>query len=328
MSVTVRVPGSTSNLGAGFDCLGVAVDKWLTVAVRRAVPGERAPAIRRFGTAEAIDVPAERDLIAAGFAAACGAAGREASSDLVFDVRSEIPVSRGLGSSAAAVVAGAVAANALLELALDDAAIVDLCTAVEGHPDNVAPAVYGGARLAVRAGDGRLTVAPLDVHESLALVFAVPELAVETKRARAALPELVSHDTAVVAASRSAALVRGLATAHPALLAAGLNDVLHVPYRRALIAGYDAVTTAATQAGAFGATLSGSGSTIVAVSPRDSARAVEDAMTAAWRAIGIEAVSFQSAGAVRGYELIGDTSAPSPAESADFARDPLSFPRS
>ncbi|HET7565910.1 MAG TPA: homoserine kinase [Gemmatimonadaceae bacterium] len=326
--LTLRVPASTSNLGAGFDFIGVAVDKWLSVAVRRAAPGERAPAIRRLGTIEAIGVTAERDLITVGFAAACRAAGREAPSELVLDVRSEIPVSRGLGSSAAAVVAGAVAANVLLQLALDDAAIVDLCSAIEGHPDNVAPAVLGGARLAVRAGGGRFTVAPLDVHESLALVFAVPEFAVETKRARAALPETVTHDTAVVAASRSAALVRGLASAHSALLAAGMNDVLHVPYRRALIAGYDAVTAAAIRAGAFGATLSGSGSTIVAVSPRDAAHRVAGAMAAAWRAIGVAAETFHSAGPVRGYEIIdGGGSSPS-TESAEPARDPLSFPRS
>ncbi|HEX6965531.1 MAG TPA: homoserine kinase [Gemmatimonadaceae bacterium] len=325
---TIRVPASTSNLGAGFDCIGVAVDRWLTVAVRRAARGERAPAVRRLGTAEAIEVPAERDLLIVGFAAACRAAGREAPSDLVFDVRSEIPVSRGLGSSAAAVVAGAVAANVLLALGLDDTAIVDVGTAIEGHPDNVAPAVLGGARLAVRAGDGHLTVAPLDIHDSLALVFAVPGFAVETKRARAALPATVSHEVAVVAASRSAALVRGLATADAALLAAGLDDVLHVPYRRALIAGYDAVTGAAIDAGAFGATLSGSGSTLVAVSAREDARAVEDAMTAAWRAIGIAAETFHSAGPVRGYDIVDDSSSPASPLAAEPAHDPLSFPRS
>jgi homoserine kinase len=300
-ALTVHVPGSTSNLGAGFDCVGVAVGCWLSVTARRAVGGGETPAIRRSGTVQSIDLPVERDLVHIGFAAACRAAGRDVPTDLVLDVHSEIPVGRGLGSSAAAAVAGAVAANQLLSLALDDGAITELCTEIEGHPDNVVPAVYGGAVLAVRSMSGRLIVDMLDVHDSLALVFAVPDFAVETRRARAALPAHVEHHTAVAAAARAAALVRGLATAQPAPLAAGLDDLLHVPYRRALVTGYDAVTTAAVQAGAYGATLSGSGSTIVAVAPRESARAVERAMAHAWRDAGIAADTFHRAEPVRGY---------------------------
>jgi homoserine kinase len=304
-AVTVHVPASTSNLGAGFDCIGVAVGRWLSVAAQRSGAGEGTLVIHRFGMVAPIDLPAERDLVHVGFTAACRAAGRKVPSNLVLGVRSDIPIGRGLGSSAAAVVAGAVAANQLLSLALDDGAITELCTEIEGHPDNVAPAVYGGAVLAVRPAGGRLIAAALEIHDSLALVFAVPDFAVETKRARAVLPEAVSHETAVAAAARAAALVRGLATAHPALLAAGLDDLLHVPHRRTLVAGYDAVTGAAVQAGAYGATLSGSGSTIVAVAPRDSARAVERAMAAAWRDAGIAAETFHRAEPVRGY-WVGD----------------------
>ena len=324
----IRVPASASNLGAGFDCVGVAVDRWLSVAARRAGEGERGPVIHRFGTVQAIELPAEHDLVHVGFAAACRAAGREVPSDLVLDVRSEIPVGRGLGSSAAAVVAGAVAANRLLALALDLHAVAELCTAIEGHPDNVTPAVYGGATLATRGEDGRLVVAPLEIHASLALVFAVPDFAIETKRARAVLPETVSHETAVVAAARGAALVRGLAIAHSELLATGLNDVLHVPHRRALVPGYDHVTAAAVRAGAIGATLSGSGSTIVAVSPRDAARAVEDAMAAAWRAIDVAVETFHSAGQVHGVDIINDPNVDGSTPTTGAAHDPLSLRRS
>jgi homoserine kinase len=324
----IRVPASTSNLGAGFDCLGVAVDRWLSVATHRAPAGTPAQRIRRMGTLETLDVPAADDLIVAGVAAACRAAGREAPTDLVLDAHSDIPVGRGLGSSAAAIVAGVVAANVLLELGLDDHAIAVLATDLEGHPDNVTPAVYGGAVLALRAASEHLVVAPLEMHESVALVFAVPDFAVETRRARAALPDVVSHDTAVTAAARAAALVRGLATANSALLAAGLNDVLHVPYRRALVPGYDAVTGAAVRAGAFGATLSGSGSTIVAVAARGAEADVERAMTDAWRAAGVAAKAFHSAGLVRGYEVVDSTAAGRSAHRAYNASDPLSFPGS
>jgi homoserine kinase len=301
-SVVVKVPGSTSNLGAGFDCVGMAVDRWLTVTVRRDASGNATPRMVRHGTLEVLSaVRPERDLVFAGFRAACTAAGTPVPSGLVFEGISEIPVERGIGSSAAALVAGATLANAMLALRLDARSLAGICATLDGHPDNVAPSVYGGAVLAL-AGEP-FVVTPLDVHPSLVFIFAVPDFTVETKRARAALPNVVPHVTAVQAAARSAALVRGLATAEPALLTFALDDVLHVPHRRALVRGYDAVNAAATAAGAFGATLSGSGSALVAIARTDDAAAVESAMAAAWQEKGIAAETFHTGRRVRGYEV-------------------------
>ena len=301
-TIRVRVPGSTANLGSGFDCLGIAVNRWVRLAVRRG-SGAGAVALERRGALAGLDVPAERDLLYQGFARACRAGGQEPPGGLVMEVESDIPVGRGLGSSAAAVVAGAVAARALLGLVLADQALIELSADIEGHPDNVAPSVRGGAVLALSGPAGGLVLAPIEIHASLELVFAVPDFALATERARAVLPASVPQSTAVTAAARSAALVVGLARADAALLRAGLDDVLHVPHRRALVRGYDAVTAAATAAGAFGATLSGSGSTLVAVAPTDRAGAVEAAMTQAWRATGVQAQSFRLADAVPGYEV-------------------------
>jgi len=304
-SVTVRVPGSTSNLGAGFDCVGVAVGRWLRVTARAAGDAAGKPvapvAIERAGTLRTLETAPEADLLYRGFAAACRRAGQEVPAGLALAADSDIPVARGLGSSAAATVAGAAAAAALLELKLDPAALAELCSELEGHPDNVAPAVFGGANLVLRGPDG-LVVTPLPLHRSLALVFAVPDFAVETKRARAALPATLPHADAVRAAAKSAALVHGLAHADPRLLAAGLDDVLHVPFRRALVPGYDEVTSAARQAGAYGATLSGSGPTVVAVVAADGVRAVGDAMVRAWGARGIAAQTFHAARPAGGFE--------------------------
>ena len=301
-SVVVRVPGSTSNLGAGFDCIGMAVDRWLTVTVRRDMSESGTPRVVRHGTLESLaGLRAERDAIFLGFRAACTSAGVAVPPGLIFEADSDIPVARGIGSSAAAVVAGAALANALLGLRLDARALASIGAAIEGHPDNVAPSIYGGAVLAL-AGDP-VTVSALDVHPSLVFVFAVPDFAVETKRARSALPNVVPHVTAVQAAARSAALVRGLATGEAALLVAGLDDVLHVPHRRVLVRGYDTVAAAATAAGAYGATLSGSGSSIVAIAHVDSAPAVETAMAFAWQERGIAAETFHTGRRVRGYEV-------------------------
>ncbi len=256
-SVTVRVPASSSNLGAGFDCVGVAVGRWLRLSARRASPGAAAAApvtLERIGTLATLTGPADEDWLYRGFAAACRRAGHGVPPGLVLAAESEIPVARGLGSSAAAAVAGAVAASALLGLALDAYAVAALATELEGHPDNVAPAVFGGATLVVPGPDGDI-VTPIVVHASITFVFAVPDFTVETKHARAVLPATLPHAQAVRAAAKSAALVQGLAHGDPRLLAAALDDVLHVPFRRSLVRGYTEVTDAARLAGAYGATL-------------------------------------------------------------------------
>src|SRR2546422_3489373 len=272
-SVTVRVPGSTSNLGAGFDCIGVAVERWLTLTPRAAEQPAGGPVtLERRGTLSTLTAAPEHDLLYRGFVQACRAARRAVPPTVVLSAESSIPVARGLGSSAAAAVAGAVAATALLELDLSKDALTTLCTELESHPDNVAPAIYGGANLVLREPWGGLSVTPLPIHASLALVFAVPDFTLETTQARAVLPQTVPHTRAVEAAARSAALVHGLAHGEPRLLATGLDDVLHVPYRRSLVRGYDAVVMAARAAGAVGATLSGSGPTLVAGAPPPPAR--------------------------------------------------------
>jgi homoserine kinase len=287
-TVTVGVPASTSNLGAGFDCVGVAVERWInvTATLDTAVRGF---AIARRGTLAPLTLDAADDRLAAGFRAACRRGRRELPAGVAFDATSNIPVGRGLGSSASATLAGALAANALLGLGLTERSIAIACAEVEGHPDNVVPSLFGGARLALKGADGSLLVAPLHVHDSLALVFAIPDFAVETVHARAVLPPTVAHSTATRAAALGAALVQGLATANEGLLASALSDVLHVPFRRGLIEGYDAVTRAARRAGAFGATLSGSGSTILAIAPVESAENVAAQMVEAWRALRISA---------------------------------------
>ncbi len=295
-SVTVRVPASSSNLGAGFDCVGVAVGRWLPAAATAAPV-----TLERAGTLAALAVPADEDWLYRGFAAVCRRAGQPVPPGLVLAADSEIPVARGLGSSAAAAVAGAVAATKLLGLALDAHAVAAVATELEGHPDNVAAATFGGATLVVPGPDGDI-VTPLAVHVSLAFVFAVPDFTVETKHARAVLPATLPHAQAVRAAAKSAALVQGLALGDPRLLAAALDDVLHVPFRRSLVRGYDEVVGAARQAGAYGATLSGSGPTLVALAPLAQATAVGVAMVRAWRECAVAATAFRIDRPAGGYE--------------------------
>ncbi len=305
--VHVHVPASTSNLGGGFDCVGVAVDRWLSLTARLDPASPVDVRITRAGTLANLAATLDEDRIIVGFRAACAYAGRPAPRGLLVRAKSTIPVARGLGSSAAATVAGAIAANALLDLGLDDLAITTIASRLEGHPDNVAPAVFGGATLAIAspdvAGSSATIVRTLSVAPEIALVLAVPKLTVETVRARAALPPVVPHEVAARAAALGAALVQGLASADATLLAAALDDVLHVPYRRHLVPGFDAVVDAARGAGAFGATLSGSGAAIIAIAPRPLASFVGGAMSSAWSDVGVEAEAFESHTPARGYRL-------------------------
>lgn len=296
---TVRVPGSTSNLGAGFDCIGSAVDLWLTATVTCTEGG--GVSMSRSGTLAQLECPVRDDLVWRGFAAGCAYAGREAPANVAFDIHSTIPIGRGLGSSGAAIVAGIVGASRLLSLDLSDAIVIQIAAAIDGHPDNVAPAVSGGTVLCVPGEPGGYRVAKLRVHRSLRFVFAIPDFEFRTSVARAVLPQTLPFATAASATMRSAALVNGLDSADPAVLRVGLTDVLHVPARREHINGYDVVVEAARHAGAIGATLSGSGSAIVAVATAEQAPHVAAAMVDAWSGVGVGAESLVSSPSVVGF---------------------------
>lgn len=299
----VRVPGSTSNLGAGFDCVGMAIARRLDV--RGTLADSGGVVVHRAGTLADLGCSPTDDLIWRGFVATCVAARRAVPDHVVFDAESDVPVGRGLGSSAAAVVAGALLANRIIGGALSITELLDVAATLEGHPDNVAPSLFGGAVLSVPASGHRYHSVPLTVHPSLRFVFAVPGFEVETAHARALLPERVAHAAAVRAAAGSAALVTGLERADPVLLAHALDDVLHVPFRRALIPGYDSLVRAAKDAGAFGATLSGSGSSLVAVTiPRDEQR-VAAALRRAWSAAGVACETFVTTADAPGATLDG-----------------------
>jgi len=258
--ISVRVPASTSNLGAGFDCLGLALDLWLTASL---VKGNGPPVYT--GTLSAL-FPAE-DLILKSL--------HKAPPGVHLEAHSTIPVGAGLGSSAAAIVAG-LALHALAtkgKLDYDD--VFRRATVAEAHPDNAGPATYGG--LFIAAG----THVKLKLHASIAPALAVPHKGIDTKKARAILPADVSREIAVSQAGRAAGLVLGLERGDGDLIRFGMKDQLAVPHRKALIPGFDDAVLAGIHAGAFGVTISGAGSALLAFAPKKKAPAVAKAMAAA-----------------------------------------------
>ena len=270
--IRIRVPCSTSNLGSGFDCIGLAFDRYLRVEF---VPGGDALHVTRSGTLADIGDPAD-DIIGA-LLRDHGAAGQ-------LHLHSDIPVGRGLGSSAAATVAGLAILSALQHEELNVDVALRRATSLEGHPDNSAPALIGGLVAVVGGGDV-LRAIPLHLSEDIGFVFAAPQTTVATNAARRALPDQVPHAVATRAISRSVALVEGLAEGDPELLRIGFSDDLHVPFRAAMIPGCTQALDAAVRAGAWAATISGSGSGIVAVCAKgqedDVAMAAADAFESA-----------------------------------------------
>ncbi|CAN5869583.1 homoserine kinase [soil metagenome] len=278
----VRVPCSTSNLGAGFDCLGLAFDRYLDAGFEPGGgPSDSPPDIRRGGTLAGLDIAPADDVFILAFRAELRRRGAPPGG--VLFITSEIPVGRGLGSSGAAVVAGIALAAAACGDTLDLDMALAAAVRLEGHPDNAAPALFGGLTAVTYTEHSTPRAMRLPLSRNISWVFAAPDATVSTARARAALPQQVPHSAAVRNTSRMAALLYGLANADRAAVAAGFNDELHVPYRLPLIPGSRDALDAATGAGAWAATISGSGSGLLAACPAGREPAVLDAMCRSFR---------------------------------------------
>ncbi|HEX8753545.1 MAG TPA: homoserine kinase [Solirubrobacterales bacterium] len=245
----VRVPASSANLGPGYDAMAAAVSLHLELEVEET--GE-------YGfESGGLDVPTGREnLIVRAFETLHPADG------IAFRLRSEIPLARGLGSSAAAIVAGLFAADHLFELALSREEMLVKATELEGHPDNVAAAIYGGF-VVCGEGDEGPVAARFDPPEGLEGIVVVPPEEVSTERAREAIPAEVPLGDAVANVSAAALLVLGLRSADLDLVARGLADRIHQPRRRGLYPRSMEIVDAARDLGALGATISGAGPTVL-----------------------------------------------------------------
>ena len=274
-TAAVRVPGSTSNLGSGFDTIGLALDRYLEA---RFDPDDSGMlTVERHGTLRRLEEFPGPDIVASTFRSTLERYGQSPAGRLLLD--SSIPVIRGFGSSAAALVAGHDLARAALGLDMDRDESFNAALSREGHGDNAGPCVFGGLCAIVPAED-RPSVVPLRLSTEVGFAYAAPAEPLATSEARAALPSKVDHAIAVEALGRLTALLEGLAHGDPNLITSGIQDALHVPYRLPLIEGGAEAVAAGYEAGAWGVTISGGGSGLIAVCPPEVADRVASAMRA------------------------------------------------
>ena len=274
----VRAPASSANLGPGFDSFAVALPLLAEFDLRPA----RAWSVTVEG--DGVERTADDDLFVVAARAAARAADAHLPSQHVAE-RSAIPLGRGLGSSAAAIAAGVVAANVLLGGPLDRRSLLRVAAEVEGHPDNVAAALYGGMTVAVPTADGPVATR-LPFPRAWRICLLVPQRKLATKEARDALPETVTRADAVFNVSHASALVAAILRADGALLSLAMRDRLHEPARALLLPEVAGIAEAARSAGAFGAALSGAGPAVLAVAPARLAARVVAAMEEAAEAAG------------------------------------------
>lgn len=275
MRVRVTVPATSANLGPGFDCLALALS--LRNEVEATLSDE--PRVEVRGEGAGVLPDGEANVVYQAAQAAAQQAG-VAGVAFAFRCTNRIPLDRGLGSSAAARVAGIAAANQLLGSPLDFSSLVRLSVELEGHPDNAVAAWVGGLVVSVRDSEGRVWWQRV-VAERFPVVVCVPEVRVSTREARARLPQQVSLQDAVFNVGRAALLVAALSNGDPKTLAVATQDRLHQPYRQAMVPGLGEAMTAAREAGAWGAVLSGAGSSLLAFCPSERAEEVGEAMCAA-----------------------------------------------
>jgi homoserine kinase len=252
----VRVPATMANLGPGFDSLGLAVSLWLEVDAELAV----SDAFEYQGQGSVVGT---NNLIHQGFRAAFKHAGQVAPT-VRLRAKNPIPLARGLGSSSAALVAGAALAAAFIGEHFGKEDVLKVCAKLEGHPDNVAPAVLGGFTASVMQGEIPISVS-MPVPKDWRILVAVPRSELKTEHARAALPSSYSRSDMVFNLSRAALWVAGVATGRTDVLREACRDAMHQPYRAPLVPGMETAISQALGAGAIAAFLSGAGPSVSAI---------------------------------------------------------------
>ncbi|MEO1181005.1 MAG: homoserine kinase [Cyanobacteria bacterium J06636_28] len=274
----VTVPATTANIGPGFDCLGAAFTLYNHFkftpadALTITITGNEAD---RLSTGPDNLVYKSYEAFYSYF--------HKPTPPVHIDIDLHVPLSRGLGSSSTAIVGGLVGANLLAGSPLSQTQIATLATDLEGHPDNVVPALFGGCQLSIYQKGAPLTLCEIPWHDAIIPIVAIPDFELATSEARRVLPDSYSRSDAIFNTAHLGLLTQALATGNGDWLQRALCDRIHQPYRKTLIANYDDIHTAALAAGAWGLVISGAGPTLLALARPDTAPVVSKTLGKPWQ---------------------------------------------
>jgi homoserine kinase len=292
MKVTVKVPATSANLGPGFDCLGLALPIYNEITVEETVMPGSGVEINIIDETEKYDILSiprdENNIVYKAIELLYSFIGQTAS-DMKITIKTNIPVTRGLGSSAAVIVGGLMAANKLLGSPADDAVLLSIASEVEGHPDNVAPAILGGLVLAMQQEDGLLSYSRIDWPEDWDITVCIPDFKLSTEIARSILPKEVSMQDAIYNTKHLAMMLQAINEKNPRLMKASMKDRLHQPYREKLVPGMKEIMEAFKhEDGVLGCVLSGAGPSMLIISHKYDLDKIRSTVSEIWEAQNIK----------------------------------------
>ncbi len=280
---TFRVPASTANLGAGFDALSLALDKYLKVTLEKA----SSLVIDARGVDQEL-IPKTPDNLIVRVASRTAAMRKRELQPFRITIDNEIPLARGMGSSAAAIIAGITCYELISDDRLNEQQLFECALEFEPHPDNLAAALRGGLIAAAGTANGDVLIAKLSIPFGIRPIMVIPSFELSTEKARGVLPQTYSRKDAVYNIQRSALTIAALTTGSWGLLREAMRDRIHQPYRATLIPGFNEMMALETP-GLLGIALSGAGPTILAFAKPESASNVADAIVGEFRKNGVEA---------------------------------------
>ena len=296
MKVSVKVPATTANLGPGFDCMGMALPIYNTVTIEETVlpgTGIEINVIAEDDTSDELSlehIPMDENSIIYKAVELLYNSIGQTPSELKITVHTQIPVARGLGSSASVIVGGLIAANELLGRPADEAALLSIATEVEGHPDNITPAIVGGLVLTSSEEDGSIVYRKLDWPQEWNLTLCVPEYELATDISRSVLPKEVPIQDAVFNAKRLAMFIQAIHTKDSALMKLALKDKLHLPYRMKLVPGLEKIIeNLKHEENVLGCVLSGAGPSILIISERNNLDKIRSIVRETWADLNVKA---------------------------------------
>lgn len=308
MKVSAQVPATIANLGCGFDCLGLALPVYNTVTIEETVlPGSgiEINIIDESNINDVENIPHDKNNIVFKAIELLYNYIGQSPNELKISINTGIPVARGLGSSASVIVGGLFAANELLGRPADEAVLLSIATEIEGHPDNIAPAILGGVVLSDWEEDGSVITNKLPWPEDWTVTICIPDYELSTEISRSVLPKEVSMRDAVYNLRHSAMFVQAVHTKDSELLKLSLKDKLHQPYRMKLVPGLNQIMdNLKHEEGVFGCVLAGAGPSIAVIQNGSKGDIIKEIVADTWNNINVNAKIYTFPALNEGAKII------------------------